>query len=77
MLTHTEATIIVMPEGTLESRRRETAAREVLLQFGKLPPGRLLCFFDEEDCCVLKSEHVGFGKANRAVSSPVTQPRDF
>lgn len=77
MLINAAATIIVKPDGTPESRRRETAAHEVLRGFGDLPPGRLLCFFDEEDCRVLKSEFVGFGKANRAVSSPVTRPHDF
>jgi len=72
-----EPTVIVMPADASGNSARENAAYDVLLRFGKLPPGRLLCFFDDEDCCVLKSESVGFGKANRGVSSPVTAPSDF
>jgi hypothetical protein len=72
-----ETTVIVMPAGASGNSARENAAHDVLLRFGKLPPGRLLCFFDDEDCLVLKSESVGFGKANRGVSSPVTAPSDF
>jgi hypothetical protein len=76
MLTHDQATVVVRPKGTAETRRREEAAKQVLLEFGKLPTGRLLCFFDEEDWGDFKNED-GFGKANRAVSGVVTRPTDL
>ena len=70
-------TIIAMPQGTPESGRREEAARRVLLAFGQLPSRRLLCFFDDQDCWTFKDENFGFGKGNRGLSGPVTNPADL
>ena len=77
MLTHGQPAIIAMPQGTPEGARREEAARQVVLAFGPLPPSRLLCFFDEQDCWAFKDENIGFGKANRGLSGPVTSPADL
>jgi hypothetical protein len=41
---------------------------------GNCLPRRLLCFFDAQDCSALKDESIGFGKANRGVSGPISNP---
>ena len=66
--------VVVKPKNTSESKRRQDAAGQVLLAFGDLPRGRLLCFFDSEDCGAFKDEIIGFGKANRGVSVPISKP---
>jgi len=72
-----EATVIVRPKSSSETRRREEAAHQVLSAFGALPLGRLLCYFDDQDCWAFKDEHIGFGKANRGLSGPVTKSTNF
>jgi len=72
-----QPTIVVEHFDSDVCQKREAAAREVWLAFGDLPPGRLLCFFDDQDHCVFKNENVGFGEANRAVSGPVWTPADL
>jgi hypothetical protein len=72
-----QTTVIVRPKGASETRRREEAAHQVLSAFGALPAGRLLCYFDEQDCWAFKDGTLGLGKANRGLSGPVTKPTDF
>jgi hypothetical protein len=66
--------IFVKHADSIVCRQREAAARAVLSAFGDLPTNRLLCFFDDQDCSALKDESSGFGKANRGVSGPISNP---
>jgi hypothetical protein len=68
------SSVIVKPKNILETKRRQDAAGQVLLAFGDLPRARLLCFFDSEDCWAFKDEIIGFGKANRGMSVPISKP---
>src|ERR1700723_609232 len=72
-----EPKLIIKPKDAPETERRQKAARQVLLALGELPPARLLCFFDSQDCWAFKDETMGFGKANRGLSGPIKKPTDL
>jgi hypothetical protein len=61
--------VVVKSQEPALQARREKVARRVVDHFGGLPPDdRLLCFFDDEDWQLFKTD---IGKANRGLYGPI------